>query len=112
GISSWTPSAEEAFCVSSVTISRGRMAMMCAGIAVGQTVVLVSGRAEMAGGGDVRWEKINELIKRATADTSRAAISAILGQPGEAIRRTADACLNPSPRLSFPGTCGLPRFSL
>ena len=59
--------------------------MLFSGIAAAKLVVFVSGRTDMAGGGAVRWEKINELITRATAETSKATMSAILGQRGEVI---------------------------
>src|SRR5947208_5770959 len=73
----------------------------------------ISDRSRIAVDGDARWKKIKELITRAIVDTSKVTISAILGQRGALIGRTPtpDACFL-FLRLSFSGTCGLPRLSL
>ena len=86
--------------------------MLFSGIGVGKAVAIASGSADVDDGADTRWKKISELMTRATADTSKVTTSAILGQRGKLIGRTADACFDLFPRLSFSGTCGLPRLSL
>jgi hypothetical protein len=86
--------------------------MLLWGIAVGQLVAFASGRAAMLGDGDVRWKKTNALITKAAAHTSKATMRATLGEREKIIGRLPDAGFDLLPRLSFSGTCGLPRFSL
>src|SRR6266545_2591755 len=63
--------------------------------------------------GDPRRKRIEKLVAKTRADTNKTAISANFGQRGARIGRTGTAaCVHLLPRLSFSGTCGLPRFSL
>ena len=86
--------------------------MLFWGIAVGWLVFVASGCVDLVGDSDVRWKKIKELITTATADTSKVAISATLGQREEVMDQSADACFDISSLLTFSGARGLPRLSL
>src|SRR5437762_3071959 len=88
--------------------------MLFSAIAVGQLVAVVSGRVDMIADGDARWKNIKELIAKATAETTKTAVSTYLGQRGVMSGRmlTPDVCFHLLPRLSLSGRCGLPRLSL
>ena len=64
--------------------------------------------------GDIGRRKIELLTANATTDTSKATMSAYLGQRGAltGLTLTPDACFHLLLRLSFSGSCGLPRLSL
>src|SRR5206468_6223921 len=111
-ISSWIPSAKYALAFSSLRFSNGRTATLFSGIAASALAALVLGVDAMVARVGGRWKKINELISRATADTPTAANNRNFGDRGGPIERSAsDACFHLR-RLSFSGTCGLPRLSL
>src|SRR6184192_1137353 len=109
-ISSWMPSAKYAFALSSLRFSNGRTAMLFSGT---RTVALLAVSSERgdAVGDDARLKKIKELATRATADTTKATTSRGFGHRGLTGRTPAGLCFH-LPRLSFSGTCGLPRLSL
>src|SRR5206468_12311609 len=69
---------------------------------------------ERATAGEPRREKTEKLIAKATAETSKTAVSTYLGQRGVMTGRmlTPDVCFHLLPRLSLSGRCGLPRLSL
>src|SRR5436309_10172781 len=104
------PSAKYAFALSSLRFSNGRTAMLFSGT---RTVALLAVSSERgdAVGDDARLKKIKELATRATADTTKATTSRGFGHRGLTGRTTAGLCFH-LPRLSFSGTCGLPRLSL
>src|SRR4029077_5191747 len=62
---------------------------------------------------DTRWKKVKELITIARAVTTKVSTSRDLGRRGGLAGRTlSSSCFHLLLRLSFSGTCGLPRFSL
>ena len=56
--------------------------MLFSGIAAGKLVPVVPGETDVIRGVDVRWEKIKKLTTKAIVDTSKATISANLGERG------------------------------
>src|SRR4029453_11988215 len=62
---------------------------------------------------ETRWKKVKELISKARAATTKPSTSRDLGRRGRLTGRTmSHSCFHLVLRLSFSGTCGLPRFSL
>src|SRR5882724_1267477 len=105
------PSAKYALALSSLRFSNGRTAMLLSGTRTAALLAVSSERGD-AVGDDARLKKIKELATRATADTTKATTSRGFGHRGGLTgRTTADLCFH-LPRLSFSGTCGLPRPSL
>src|SRR4029077_14748010 len=77
----------------------------------GSTAMLFSGEVDGVILSDTRWKKVKELITIARAATTKANTSRDLSR--RLIGRiTSDSCFHLLLRLSFSGTCGLPRFSL
>src|SRR5437773_10365296 len=88
------------------------MAMLFSGIGAAALLTIAPGAATAAGDRGLGWKKINELTTSAIVDTSKAAMSANLGERGALIGRIApDACFHLL-RLNFSGTCGLPSLSV
>ena len=75
------PSAKYAFSLSSLKFSKGRTATLFARIA-DATLPVGSAGLDVIFRGGARWKNINELITMAIANTSKAPVSATLGQPG------------------------------
>src|SRR6266487_3406474 len=111
-ISSWMPSAKYALALSSLRFSNGRTAMLFSGTRIVALLAVSSERDDVVGGDDARLKKTKELATRAPADTTKATISRGFGHRGGLTRRTKAGLCFHLPRLSFSGTCGLPRPSL
>src|SRR4029453_15624721 len=98
---------------SPLKFSKGRTAMLFSGI---KTVPLPAVPSRGVHGvilSDTRWKNVKELIIIARAATTKASTSRDLGRRGRLSGRTmSDSCFQLLLRLSFSGTCGLPRFSL
>src|SRR5207244_9878022 len=106
-ISSWMPSAKYALALSSLRFSNGSTAMLFS--AIGSPTSAAFPEEECATAGEPRRYKTEKLIAKATAETSKIAVSTYLGQPGVMTGRTLtpDVCFHLLLRLSLSGRCGL-----
>src|SRR6266404_2686807 len=85
--------------------------MLFSGIKTVPLLAVPSGGVDGVILGDTRWKKVKELITIARAATTKASTSRDLGSRGRLTGRTmSDSCFHLLLRLSFSGTCGLPRF--
>src|SRR5260370_2524774 len=89
------------------------MAMLFSGIKTVPLLAVPSGRVDGVIHSDTRWKKVKDLTTIARAATTKASTTRDLGRRGRLTGRTmSDSCFHLLLRLSFSGTCGLPRFSL
>src|SRR5216110_2172891 len=101
------------FALSSLRFSKGRTAILFSGIKTAPLLAVSSGEVDGVILSDTRWKKVKELITIARAATTKASTNRDLGRRGRLTGRTmSDSCFHLLLRLSFSGTCGLPRFSL
>src|SRR5437762_13888505 len=89
------------------------MAMLFSEIKTVPLLPVSSGEVDGVILSDTRWKKVKGLITIARAATTKASTSRDLSRGGRLTGRTmSDRRFHLLVRLSFSGTCGLPRFSL
>ena len=87
--------------------------MLFSGIETAPLLAVSAGGVDRVILSDTCWKKVKELITIARAATTKAITSRALGHRGRLTERTTShSCFHLLLRLSFSGTCGLPRFSL